>query len=111
MKVINNTIQEMMTYCNDDPLSTKGNKSSLQIYKIITLKDQFIDSMIDMYALHYLSQWKGVDPLAEFLAPTMVGPPQGADVTNDQMIHINTILAVEELAEEQKCTSIKEHFK
>ena len=66
--------------------------------------------MIDTVMLYHLSGQKGTDLLPECPHPIIIEPPPDADVTNDQMDHVNTILAIEELKEEQKCASIKERF-
>ena len=56
MKAINRKIQEIVGMLSNHPLSTEGNKSSLQMYQSSTLKHQVIDTIIDPDAFHYLSE-------------------------------------------------------
>ena len=60
--------------------------------------------------IYYLNEWQGIDLIADSPTPIAVEPPQDANTIDDEMSHVNNILSMEELNEEQKCTLTKEHF-
>ena len=81
-----------MTYCNNNPLSSEGNKSPLQICTVSSFKYQVIASMVDLGVLIYLNEWKDVEPPPEVMALKIVEHLQDAASTNDEMSCISTIL-------------------
>ena len=70
-------------------------------HKQIILKHQIIGTLTDPDTLHHLNKWKGIDSIADGTAPIVVEPPQETNATYDEMNHINNILSMKELAEEQ----------
>ena len=56
--------------------------------------------MIDPHALHYLNEWQDIDSIVDGLPPIFAEPTQDANMTDDEMNHVNNILSMEELAEE-----------
>ena len=95
MKITNHKTQTMKNDCNNNPLSTEGNKSPLQLCQASILKHQVVDGMIDPETLHFLSEWQGIDPLLEGLDPMIAELTQDANAENDQMDHINQFFSVE----------------
>ena len=80
------------------------------MYQSSTLKHQVIDTIIDPDAFHYLSEQQGIDHIADGPHPIVVEPPQYANAIDDEITHFNNILSIEELAEEQKYTYVKDFF-
>ena len=56
MKAINQKIQAIMRMHKNNPLLNEVNKSPLQLHQCSILKHQFVETIIDLDALHYLNE-------------------------------------------------------
>ena len=85
----------MVIFSSNRPLSTEGNKLALQLCQTIILKNQVFDRIVDLDALHYLSELQGIDPLPEGSPPMIVEPIQDSNAANDQINYMKNLKGME----------------
>ena len=66
VKSTNDKLEKMKSYCNYHLLFLEGNKMSINSHIASSLKNKFIDSMIDPAVLHHLNYWKNINVDEEF---------------------------------------------